>query len=350
MSIAVSNFYWDRYAGVKDGERLVILALAHYCNDSGWCFPSVAELSRRCQLSDRGTQKILARLAAGGHIAVEANAGVRKTRGSPTHKYHLLAYQRSLTGAQDEQLRSPLAVDKDERIDSPPAVDKDERIDSPLGAEKGEQIARKGEQIARKGEQVGSPDSDRSTNDPNTNNAPRARRAAPPAQSPGYQKVVKAYHDEIGTLTAIVEEEIKDELTRSSPEWVVRAIEVAAMRSHRRWAYIAGILRRWHADGYDGGPHKQDGKTGSNTGSKSMGYGRQGAPAMRAKGQSIEDYADDPEYYGQLKALYAGGAAGAAAERLRLQVRPDRSAPRGEQAAVGGRAHRAVCGGAAPLL
>ena len=261
MSIAVSNFYWDQYAGVKDGERLVILALAHYCNDSGWCFPSVAELSRRCQLSDRGTQKILARLAAGGHIAVEANAGVRKTRGSPTHKYHLLAYQRSLTGAQDEQLRSPLAVDKDERIgsplaadkgeriDSPLAVDKDERIDSPLGAEKGEQIARKGEQIARKGEQVGSPDSDRSTNDPNTNNAPRARRAAPT----DYQKVVKAYHDEIGTLTAIVEEEIKDELTRSSPEWVVRAIEVAAMRSHRRWAYVAGILRRWHADGYDGG-------------------------------------------------------------------------------------------------
>ena len=67
--------------------------------------------------------------------------------------------------------------------------------------------------------------------------------------------------------------------------------------------------------GMTAGPHKQDGKTGSNTGSKSMGYGRQRAPAMRAKGQSIEDYADDPEYYGQLKALYAGSAAaGVAAE------------------------------------
>ena len=43
--------------------------------------------------------------------------------------------------------------------------------------------------------------------------------------------------------------------------------------------------------------------------SKSMGYGRQKAPAMSAKGQSIEDYADDPEYYAQLKALYAGGSA-----------------------------------------
>ncbi len=102
MSIEVSNFYWDRCAGVKGSERLVILALADYCNESGWCFPSVAELARRCQLSDRGTQKILARLAAGGHIAVEANQGMRKTRGSPTHKYHLLAYQRSFTGAKGE--------------------------------------------------------------------------------------------------------------------------------------------------------------------------------------------------------------------------------------------------------
>ena len=96
MSFEVSKFYWDQCTGVKGSDRLVILALADYCNESGWCFPSVPELARRCQLSDRGTQKILARLAAGGHIAVEANEGMRKTSGSPTHKYHLLAYQRSL--------------------------------------------------------------------------------------------------------------------------------------------------------------------------------------------------------------------------------------------------------------
>ena len=80
MSIEVSKFYWDQCTDVKGSERLVILALADYCNESGWCFPSVPELARRCQLSDRGTQKILARLAAGGHIAVEANEGMRKTQ------------------------------------------------------------------------------------------------------------------------------------------------------------------------------------------------------------------------------------------------------------------------------
>ena len=61
------------------------------------------------------------------------------------------------------------------------------------------------------------------------------------------------------------------------------------------------------ADGYDGGPDKQAGKPRSNTSTKSIGYGRPAAPAVQRKGQSIEDYADDPEYYAQLKAIYAGG-------------------------------------------
>ncbi len=327
MSIEVSNFYWDRCANIKGSERLVLLALADYCNESGWCFPSVSELARRCQISDRGIQKILARLAAGGHIAVEANQGLRKTRGSPTHKYHLLAYQRSFPGAKGEPARSPFAVDKGEPTRSPFAPDKGEPTRSPFAVDKGEQIATKGEQIDGKGEPARSPEPNRSIKDPNTNAA-----AAHPATPSDYQKVVAAYHNEIGTLTGIVEEEIKTELTRSSPDRMIRAIGIAAMRNHRRWAYVAGILRRWHADGYDGGGP-----------SKSMGYGRQGAPAMRAKGQSIEDYADDPEYYAQLSALYGGRAAAPiAADGLQLQRRDYQPAGADQNAVNRGRAHGAV--------
>ena len=343
MSIEVSKFYWDRYAGVKGSERLVILALADYCNEAGWCFPSVPELARRCLLSDRGTQKILGRLVAGGHIAVAANEGRRKKCGSPTHKYHLLAYQRSLGNENGEPIHSPLVVDKGEQvcslnvadkgeqihtpfvadkgepIHSPFAVDNGEPMRSPFVASKGEQIDGKGEQIDGKGEQVSSPDPYRSTNDPNTNSAARAR---PPAELQGvspqgvslsdYQKVVAAYHDVIGTLTPVVEEEIKKELACSSAEWVIQAIGIAAMRGKPRWAYVAGILRRWHADGfdggYDGGAEPRATRVGNSTGSKSVGYGRQWPPATSAKRQSIEDYADDPEYYAQLRALYAGVA------------------------------------------
>ena len=109
-------------------------------------------------------------------------------------------------------------------------------------------------------------------------------------------------------LTPILETEIKAELTRSSPAWVLQAIAIAALRNHRRWAYVAGILRRWHADGYDGDQAAPAARAARapQGGGKSMGYGRPPAPAASVKGQSIEDYADDPEYYEQLKALYAG--------------------------------------------
>ena len=325
MSLEVSTFYWDRCPEVTGSARLVILALADRCNEDGWCYPSVPELARRCRLSDRGVQKLLARLAAGGHIAVEAKEGARKTHGSPTHRYHLLAYQRSqaagsltagsltagsltagsLGGAKGEPARSPF-VDKGEPASSPFGVAKGEPTCSPFVVEKGEPARSpfapaKGEQIDGKGEQASSPEPYRTNSDPNT----RAEAAAVPAD---YQKVVTAYHNAIGVLTPIVEEEIKAELTRSPLDWVLRAIEIAAMRNHRRWAYVAGILRRWHADGYDGGPDKQAGKPRSNTSTKSMGYGRPAAPPVQRKGQSIEDYADDPEYYAQLKAIYAGGA------------------------------------------
>jgi DnaD/phage-associated family protein len=326
MSIEVSKFYWDQCTNIKGSDRLLIIALADYCNESGWCFPSVPELARRCRLSDRGTQKILARLAAGGHIAVEANGGRCKTSGSATHKYHLLAYQRSLISEKGEQTHSPCVAENGEQIAA-----KGEPASSLLKGEqntqKGEQITAKGEQNAQKGELAGSPEPMIHI-DPNTNNATRARpafppapskpsAAAPPATPSDYQKVVKVYHNEIGFITPIIEDEIKTELTRSSLDWVLRAIGVAAMRNHRRWAYVAGILRRWHAEGYDGGVDNRSVRTpnAAGSGSKSRGYGRQMAPAMRAKGQSIEDYADDPEYYAQLKALYAGGsAAGIAAD------------------------------------
>lgn len=317
MSFDVSKFYWDQCTDVKGNDRLVIIALADYCNEGGWCYPSVGEVARRCQLSERGTQKILAKLAAGGHIAIEAKNGIRKTSGSPTHKYHLLAYQSSLNGAKGEPMRSPLM---DEPASSPFVSEKDEPMRSPIAAAKGEQIEHKGEQIAAKGEPASSPDPMIHI-EPNTNNATRAQTptaaqpkaaAAAPAVAPlEYQAVVKAYQNEIGTLTPIISEGIKAQMLQSPTEWVLRAIGIAAMRNNRRWAYVEGILRRWQTEGFDGGMDNLSARTGNAAkgGSKSMGYGRQMAPAVNAKGQSIEDYADDPEYYAQLKALHAGGTA-----------------------------------------
>lgn len=311
MSIDVSKFYWDKCTDIKGSDRLVIIALAEYCNESGWCFPSVSELARRCQLSDRGTQKILAKLVAGGHIAIEANQGTRKTSGSPTHRYHLLAYQRNFNCAKGEPIRSPFMDE--------PGTKKGEPIRSPLCAEKGEQNAIRVNKTTAKGEPASSPEPPIDPPIDPSNNATRAQAptqaqpakaaAAAPASLP--PEVIKAYQNEIGLLTIAIEEKILDELRISPKDWVIRAIGIAAMRNNRRWAYVAGILNRWHSDGFDGDMDNLSARTGNAArgSSKSMGYGRQMAPAVSTKGQSIEDYADDPEYYAQLKALHAGGTA-----------------------------------------
>lgn len=106
-----------------------------------------------------------------------------------------------------------------------------------------------------------------------------------------------------GTLTPLLEQEIKLALQTYPPEWIPLAMETAAGRGKRFWGYVAGILRTWQVEGINHAAGRSNRPTNT---SKSAGYGRNMQPAVSAKGQSMEDFADDPEYYAQLKAIYAG--------------------------------------------
>lgn len=76
MSVRILSAVWDR--GPEDkGELLVLLALADYCNDDGECWPSIPAVARKARMSDRGVQKICARLAEQGWLRIEPNRGRR---------------------------------------------------------------------------------------------------------------------------------------------------------------------------------------------------------------------------------------------------------------------------------
>lgn len=330
MSIEVSKFYWDQCTDIKGSDRLVIIALAEYCNESGWCFPSVHELARRCQLSDRGTQKILAKLAAGGHIAIEANQGTRKTSGSPTHRYHLLAYQRNCNCAKGEPMRSPFMNEPD--------APKDEPIRSPIDAEKGEQNGIRVNKTAAKGEPASSPEPPIDPPiDPVKDNT--TREASPPEQptvsssssrpagterirlpaaavaaltqphDPAYVAAKVAYENNIGLLTPMTSDLIKTALHTYPPEWIPLAIERAVAAEKRQWNYVAGILRNWSNEGFTNGAART-GNAGR-AGSKSMGYGRQ-LQATNKKGPQTNEYENDPEYIAFLAGFDDRAADGAA--------------------------------------
>lgn len=65
----------------------------------------------------------------------------------------------------------------------------------------------------------------------------------------------RAYEREIGPLTPAVRDQVLDAIDdeRYPDHWIPEAISIAATANKRSWRYAAGILRNWHAEGYDGG-------------------------------------------------------------------------------------------------
>ena len=61
------------------------------------------------------------------------------------------------------------------------------------------------------------------------------------------------YEENIGMLSPILAEELKEAEQLYSGPWVEDAFEIAVNENKRSWRYIAGILRRWAAEGKDHG-------------------------------------------------------------------------------------------------
>jgi len=64
------------------------------------------------------------------------------------------------------------------------------------------------------------------------------------------------YEDNIGMLTPILAEELKEAEELYPWGWVAEAFQIATAENRRRWGYISAILKRWAAEG------KDDGKSG----------------------------------------------------------------------------------------
>jgi DNA-binding MarR family transcriptional regulator len=68
------SWVWEH--GPKSGtDRLVLLALANFCDDAGACFPSVGRIAEMACVTPRGAQKALRRMADAGVISIETGGG-----------------------------------------------------------------------------------------------------------------------------------------------------------------------------------------------------------------------------------------------------------------------------------
>lgn len=65
------------------------------------------------------------------------------------------------------------------------------------------------------------------------------------------------YEQNIGTLTPIIADELRDAERTYPPKWIEEAIELAVKNNVRKWRYVLGILERWKQEGkHDGHRHR----------------------------------------------------------------------------------------------
>lgn len=74
MSIKVMSWVWE-HGPASASERLVLLALADFCDDQGVCFPSMVRIAAKACITERGAQKILRRMEEEGLVSIETGGG-----------------------------------------------------------------------------------------------------------------------------------------------------------------------------------------------------------------------------------------------------------------------------------
>ena len=82
---------------------------------------------------------------------------------------------------------------------------------------------------------------------------------AEPPRAKERPTIFDLYEQEIGMITPLVSDELKEAEGEYPKEWIETAVREAALSGKRNWPYVRAILRRWNREG------KSDGKFGRNS-------------------------------------------------------------------------------------
>jgi len=107
-------------------------------------------------------------------------------------------------------------------------------------------------------------------------NSPRGRAAAEAFAKGQWRKsagilsaplerpnVFKVYEENIGPLTPLIADALKDAEELYHADWITDAIELAVKNNKRNWKYCEAILKRWKEEGTHGKKDQQNSETSS---------------------------------------------------------------------------------------
>lgn len=73
----------------------------------------------------------------------------------------------------------------------------------------------------------------------------------PEAEPEEESNVFALYEENVGAITPLIADDLKDAEERYPPRWIQEAFREAVSLNKRSWRYISSILRRWEAEGPD---------------------------------------------------------------------------------------------------
>jgi DNA replication protein len=82
------------------------------------------------------------------------------------------------------------------------------------------------------------------------------------SRQPPTINIFALYEQNIGMITPMIAEELKEAEKLYPPRWIEEAFKEAVTLNKRSWRYIARILERWASEGKDSGEYKRDLKKG----------------------------------------------------------------------------------------
>jgi len=70
--------------------------------------------------------------------------------------------------------------------------------------------------------------------------------------------IFRLYQENIGPLTPIIADALREAVDIYPVEWIEEAIKIAVQNNVRRWRYVESILDRWQKEGRDGTDREHD--------------------------------------------------------------------------------------------
>jgi len=82
-----------------------------------------------------------------------------------------------------------------------------------------------------------------------------------PVETEEQPDIFSLYEENIGMLTPMIADELREAEKLYPETWLREAIKEAVNHNKRKWSYISAILEHWAAEGKDDGTYKRDSKT-----------------------------------------------------------------------------------------